>query len=173
MVFARNNVVLSVAWKEGVSKICYGEKNETFTIKMIQLIFENCVTEITVDIPENISSDKKTNLKFRFRQYQEKKVEVNGFRFQPIAKESYPKTIYAEIKQVQELKMKVAGSIPKNEVAEGEKSETLPDETTAFSMDHAVIFEVPKDIEKGKRYCIEISSNGKLPLTAKLVKAPN
>lgn len=165
-----DKIILNFGWQGPNSK--YGGWSEGgLDVRVVDLLFKNAKTEISVHIPEKISPIAVQKLSFTCRRYHEQEWELNGRKIKPLAKESHPDLLNITIEQIRNLKIKAGffeesphkGSVITN------NSGVITREKRELRSDRDVKLEVLEKLEIGQIYSLVITSNN-LSLSARLIK---
>ncbi len=164
-------VILNFGWK-GPSTWRGGWAKGGLDVGVVDLVFKNAKTKISVDIPDNISTTTVRKLPFTCRRYQETELELNGRKFKPIAQETHPESLKVTVEQIQNLTIKVGifEESPNQGPAVMDSSGKITREKHILRSDTKVNLEVPKELEIGQTYTLVITSHGISPIQAELIK---
>ncbi len=163
-------IILNFGW-EGPTSKNGGSSEGGLEVGVVELLFKDAKTEISVDIPENISPSRVTKLPFICRRYQETECEIQGRKFKPLQQETRPNSLTATIEQMRNLTIKAVffeespNKGPKIMDIHGK----ITQKTYDLRTDREIKLEVPEELEIGQTYSLIITSN-KLSLTARLLK---
>ncbi|MBJ7450212.1 MAG: hypothetical protein JHC93_07645, partial [Parachlamydiales bacterium] len=131
-------------------------------VKVVDLLFKDAKTEISVHLPDNINSSTPQKFPFTCRKYHQTEVEINGRRFKPLLKETTPDLLSVTIDQIRNLKVR-AGIFERGRPI-GPKimdsSGKISQQQTVRRSDRDINLEVPKDMEIGQTYSLVVSSIG-------------
>lgn len=165
-----NKIILNFGWT-GPSTCNGGWQNDGLDVRVVDLIFKNAKTDISVNIPENISPTRVQKLPFTCRKYQETEITLNHRKFKPLASETHPDFLKVSIEQIQNLKIKAGffEESPNQGPSIMDRSGKITREKRVLRSDSEVKLEIPKDLEVGQSYTLVITSDD-LSLSASLQK---
>ena len=163
-------IILNFGW-EGPSSWHGGWSHGGLDVGVVDLVFKNAKTDISVHIPDNISVSAVKKLPFTCRRYHETECELNGRKFKPLAQETHPDSLKVTIEQICNLTIK-AGIFVKSP----EKGPAIMDsfgkinrEKHVLRSDREIKLKVPEELEMGQTYSLVVSSDD-LSLSARLLK---
>ena len=67
--------------------------NGGLDVGVVDLVFKNAKTDISVKIPENTTSTVIKKFPFTCRKYHETEMTLRGQKFKPLAKETHPNSL--------------------------------------------------------------------------------
>ncbi len=148
-------IVLNFAWT-GPNTWCGGCSGGGLSVGVVDLIFKDAKTNISVSLPENINPTTPKKLSFRCRK--------------PLG-ETRPDSLGVTTEQVRNLTLK-AGVFEKGRPIGPrvmDSSGKITQQETVTRSDRAIDLEIPQEFESGKTYSLVVSSDD-LSLSARLVK---
>lgn len=155
-VAASGKVTLNFEWR-GPSSRQEGSLGKGSEVGVVDLIFQNAKTAISVHIPNNLPADAAKQL---------------PFTCQRDFKETYPESLCVTIEQIEHLTIK-AGFFEESP-NKGPKimdfSGKVTQEKSVLRSESEVTLEKPEKLEIGQTYRLVMTSNKNLSLTALLVK---
>lgn len=139
---------------------------------VVDLVFNNSETDISVHIPSDISSSTMQKFPFTCRRYHETEmVMLRGQKFKSLAKETHPNSLSVTVEQIQNLVIK-AGFFEKGRPIGPrvmDSSGRISQQQTVKRSDRVVELEIPEELEIGQTYSLVVTSDD-LSLSARLLK---
>lgn len=162
-------IILNFSW-EGPSSCHGGWSHGGLEVGVVDLVFKNAKTDISVHIPDNISVATVKKLPFTCRRYHETECELNGRKFKPLAQETHPDSLKVTIEQIRNLTIKagIFEESPHTGPAIMDSFGKITREKRVLRSDREIKLEVPEELEIGQTYCLVVSSNN-LSLSARLL----
>lgn len=138
-----------------------GWKNGGLDVGCIDLLFQNAATQVSVILPDGLDSKKFNALPFTCR------------RKLPW-KETHPTALSLKIEQIRHLQLNaiILEKSPVSTWTMMDQCGNITHDTRILRFDRKVDFHVPSDLETGKTYILEVTSDD-LSLSARLVEAPS
>ena len=99
---SNEKIIINFGWI-GPSSCFGGLSKGGSDVRVVNLIFKNAKTEISVHIPENFTTTTVRKLPFTCRKYHEKECEISGRKFKPLAQETHPELLKVTIEQIGNL----------------------------------------------------------------------
>jgi hypothetical protein len=163
-------IILNFGWA-GPSKWRGGWSHGGLDVGVVDLIFKNAKTDISVHIPDNISPSSVKKLPFTCRRYQEMEWEANGRKFKPLDKETHPSSLKVTMEQIHNLTIKAGffEESPHKGPAIMDSFGQINREKHAIRSDREIKLEVPEELEMGQTYSLVVTSSD-LSLSARLFK---
>jgi hypothetical protein len=164
-------IILSFGWK-GPSSWHGGRSHGGLDVGVVDLVFKNAKTDISVPIPDNISPPTVQKFPFTCRRYHEAEWELNGRRFKPLAQETHPDLLNVSVEQIRNLTVKagIFKESPHQGPAIMDSSGKIMREKRALRSDREIKLEVPEELEIGQTYTLVITSHGAALIEARLIK---
>jgi hypothetical protein len=164
-------IILNFGW-EGPSSWHGGWSHGGLDVGVVDLVFKNAKTEISVHIPDNISLSTVKKLPFTCRRYHETECELNGRKFKPLTQKTYPDSLNVTVEQIHNLTIKAGifeKSPHKGPAIMDSSSGKITREERVLRSDREIKLEVPKELEMGQTYSLVVTSSD-LSLSARLLK---
>lgn len=164
------NIILNFGWI-GSSSWHGGRSHGGLDIGVVDLVFKNAKTDISVHIPDNISASKVKKLSFTCRRYHELDWEINGCKFKPLAQETHPDLLKVKIEQIRNLTIK-AGIFEESSHTDPaiiDSSGKITQEKRVLRSDREIKLEVSEELEIGQKYSLVVTSHD-FSLSARLIK---
>lgn len=164
-------IILNFCW-QGPSDWRGGLFNGGMDAKIVDLIFKDAKTEISVHIPEKISPSIIKKLPFTCRRYRETEWELNGQKFKPLAKETHPNLLQVTVEQIRHLTIKVGifEESPHNGPAIMDSFGRITREKRVLRSDTEIKLEGLEGLEIGQTYNLVVTSNNNFSFSARLLK---
>src|ERR1700722_3150091 len=140
-------------------------------VGVVDLIFKNAKTDISVHIPSDIAPTTVQQFPFTCRKYQESEVEISGRKFKPLLQETHPDSLRVTTEQIHNLRIKagIFEESPRKGLTMMDRSGQITTEKRLLRSDREVKLKMPEELEIGQTYRLVITSND-LSLEARLVK---
>lgn len=150
-----DKIHLSFAWKGPSGKL---PQWGSLYIGVIDLLFKNAVTEVSVRIPETASLDKKIPFTCR---------KLQGI----FPQETHPDVLQLTVEQVQQLTLKagVFEESSRRGPATMDRSGKITYQTSLIRSDRDIKLKIPEKLEVTQKYCLLITSED-LSLKAKIIE---
>lgn len=165
-----SSIIINFGWK-GPNTWRGGWTKGGLDAKVVDLLFKDAKTEISVHIPDHISPEKVQKLPFTCRRYHDKESNLNGRKFKLLDKETHPQLLKITAQQVRNLTIKagIFEKSPRQGPPTMDSSGRITREEYVLRSDREIKLQVPSDLEIGKTYCLEITSKD-FSFEARLVK---
>ena len=166
-------IILNFGW-EGPSSWHGGWSHGGLDVGVVDLIFKNAKTHISVHIPDNISTFAVKKLPFTCRRYHETECELKGRKFKPLAQETHPDSLKVTIEQIRNLTIKagIFEESPHKGPAIMDRFGKMTREKYILRSDREIKLEVPEELEIGQTYTLVFTSND-FSFSARLLKKEN
>jgi hypothetical protein len=164
-------IILNFGWK-GPSSWQGGWTHKGLDVGIVDLVFKDAKTEISVHIPDGIAPAATQKLSFTCRRYQDTEWEVGGHKFKPLAKETHPNLLQVTVEQIRNLTIKagIFEESPYKGPAIMDSSGKITREKRVLRSDNDVKLEIPEELEIGQTYTLVVTSNDSLFQLALLKK---
>lgn len=151
-------------WQEGLS-------HERLDVRVVDLLFKNAKTDISVYIPENISPTTVKKLPFACRRYHETECQLNGSTFKPLAQETHPDVLRVTVEQIRCLTIKVGifREISHTAPTTMDTFGKIIRENRVFRSDKEITLELPEELKMDQTYNLIVTSHD-FSLSARLLK---
>lgn len=168
-----DRIMLHFAW---IGSNAWHESNpDNSDIRVIDLLFNNTKTEVSVDLPEKVNAAAFQKFPFTCRKYQETEEKIGGLLVRPLEKETHPSSLYVAIEQIYDLVIRVGVFVKGNSIGP-----TTTDPITGKIFQQQVVQKTDKDIklemlkplEKGRSYLLLVSSHNRV-ISAHLIEESN
>jgi hypothetical protein len=152
-------VHLNFVW-EGPSSWQGGWTREGLDIRVVDLIFKNAKSKISVNIPENTPASTVKTLPFICRTYHETECEIKGRKFKPLAKETHPDILNVTIEQIRNLTIKagIFEESPNHGPSFVDQFGKITREKRILRSDSDIKLELPEELEMGQTYSLVFTS---------------
>jgi hypothetical protein len=150
-------IVLNFGWK-GPSSWHGGSSHGGLDIKVVDLLFKDAKTKISVHIPDNISPSTIQKIPFTCRKYD--------------AQETHPDSLKVMVEQIHNLTIK-AGIFEESSDNKGPLVDSfgrITREKHMLRSDREIKFKIPEELEIGQTYSLVVTSSHDLSLSAQLLK---
>ena len=156
-IATNDKIVLNFSWK-GPNVWKGGCSRGGLDVRVVDLVFKDAKTEISVHLPENINPEAAQKLSFTCCKY---------------AKETHPESLRVTIEQIRNLTIRAGffekGGFTGPRVMNSSTGRITQQQTIRRS-DREIRLEIPKELEIGQIYTLIITSED-LSLSASLLKA--
>lgn len=163
-------IILNFGW-EGPTSWRGGPFRGGLDVGVVDLLFKNAKTDISVHIPENISPSTIKKLPFTCRRYQETEMEIRGRKFKPLAQETHPNSLKVTVEQMRHLTIKagIFEESPHKGPATMDHSGRITYEKRLLRSDREIKLEGSEALEIGQTYSLVVTSND-FSFSARLLK---
>jgi hypothetical protein len=163
------HIIMNFRWK-GPNRTDGGWSKGGLDVKIVDLVFENAKTDISVHLSDDLPSSTSRTFPFTCRRYHETENEIRGHKFKSLAKETHPDSLKVRLEQIDGLTLKARffEKSPNRGPAMCDSSTgKIKYEKRILRTDEKIELEVPKLLEAGATYTLVVKSDD-LSLSARL-----
>lgn len=166
---ASNKIALSFGW---MGSSCWngGISHGGLEVGVIDLLFQNASTEVSVTIPQDTNCSKVKRFPFTCRKYSQIPMTIDGRTFRPLAQETTPNVVSVTIEKMRNLTIRAGifeESPHSSYVMDTSGRVTKP--LSLLRSNREIHFKLKEELESDQHYTLVIESADKA-LTARLVK---
>lgn len=156
-----DRIIVTFGW-QGPNNWLEGSSHKY--VDVINLIFKNANTEVSIPLPDNIAPETTQKFPFTLRKYQEFSSQTEGRT--SLTQETHH-SLRVTIDQIRHLTIN-AGFFEKKQIWASRESVSL--HTSPLRDESVIVLQLPVELEIGQIYLLKITSKGNFPLSACLIK---